>query len=336
MPVLDFECQLARSQISRYMGGEILSEDLLGQLKGHVDECAGCRLFLQERRDALRQMMDLGEPGPKPAEHRAGYAVVHTNRTELHSDPENQPSKAEALLSQIKARTNPNRAATAPSDSDAPNKHVKNGFSKPALYSIGLAGVLIVMSYMVKSPNGLLGPKAIASFTGSSSSQNSSAGTDSKSTPGQAPGSSPSSKVSSKPTDAASANAAGSSAKPKLDSQPTSGAASATAGAGANPNSTAEKTTSRQTAPPTGGSSTSPVHTSATAIGTAAKTSQPRGLNIHSHPHSTGQTHPAKSHGATHAAKTHRRSKAIFTRRPHHRLARKSGSSGVRVYANSN
>ncbi len=173
MPVLDFECQLARSQISRYMGGEILSEQLLRQLSGHVGECPGCRLFLQERRDALRQMLGTDEAISKASEEpRAGYAVVNSKLKEFVETGASAPSKskAEALLAQIQAATA--KKPSEPSKAAVPAVKASGllTFSKPALYSVGLAAVLIIMSYVVKSPHGLLGAKALGSSQHQSSS----------------------------------------------------------------------------------------------------------------------------------------------------------------------
>lgn len=210
MPVLEFECQLARSQISRYMGGEVLSEDLLHHLGDHVAECPGCRDFLEERRTALRAMLgsdlalaeaaaaeaekavkadrsvksDKASKTPKPKSRQAAptsdrpitHAVVKAY-ADASSNAESQPaqpkmSAREMLLSRLRiqqseAESEPETVEAETAAAPTPKRGLlqlgSRQYSKPAMYSVALAAVLVGMSWMVKSPGGLLGPKALGS-----------------------------------------------------------------------------------------------------------------------------------------------------------------------------
>src|SRR4051794_23286485 len=53
MPVTDFECQIARGQIGRYLGGGLLSPQAMTGLEEHLAECPGCKALVAERRASL-------------------------------------------------------------------------------------------------------------------------------------------------------------------------------------------------------------------------------------------------------------------------------------------
>src|SRR5579872_3223837 len=78
MPVQEFECQIARGQIGRYLNGEGLSNEGLRQLGIHVAECNECKTFLDHRKALLQGM--LGE-GPMPTQQPA-HAVIDLNTSE--------------------------------------------------------------------------------------------------------------------------------------------------------------------------------------------------------------------------------------------------------------
>lgn len=142
MPVQEFECQIARGQIGRYLNGEALSSEGLRQLGAHVAECSECKAFLDHRKAALQGM--LGETAMPPREEVR--AVVEVN-----------PS--EALIAQIRARfveEEPTPLASAPIAAKA----VKPVLTKPIIYCGILGVVLVGMTYMTRNPSGLLGPRA--------------------------------------------------------------------------------------------------------------------------------------------------------------------------------
>src|SRR5579862_5887431 len=139
MPVQEFECQIARGQIGRYLNGEGLSSEGLRQLGAHVAECTECKTFLDHRKAALQGM--LGE-SPMPAREEV-RAVIEVN-----------PS--EALIAQIRARSVEDEPGPAP----VAVKPVRPILTKPIMYC-GLLGVVLVgMTYMTRNPSGLLGPHA--------------------------------------------------------------------------------------------------------------------------------------------------------------------------------
>ena len=53
MSVTDFECAIARSQISRFMAGDQLGADVEQQLESHIDQCLKCRALLEEKKQSL-------------------------------------------------------------------------------------------------------------------------------------------------------------------------------------------------------------------------------------------------------------------------------------------
>ena len=140
MPVQEFECQIARGQIGRYLNGEGLSSEALRQLGAHVAECSECKTFLDHRKAALQGM--LGE-APMP-QREAARAVVDV-----------KPS--EALIAQIRARSVEDEPAPAP---PALAKPVKPMLTKPIIYCGILGVVLVGMTYLTRNPSGLLGPHA--------------------------------------------------------------------------------------------------------------------------------------------------------------------------------
>jgi|GEM_PF-5463640 len=172
MAVLEFECQLARSQISRYMGGEVLSSELLRQLGLHVAECGGCKSFLEERRVALRNMLEsdiearnqeseeLVSAGRRPTK-RPLAATAHNNQDQARSALTHAITDPAANLI---AKLKEHQSADDQGSESNPKKILPSlqGFTRPAILSAILAVVLIGMSYFVKTPSNLFGPTALA------------------------------------------------------------------------------------------------------------------------------------------------------------------------------
>src|ERR1700722_2498670 len=141
MPVQEFECQIARGQIGRYLNGEGLSNEGLRHLGVHVAECPGCKKFLDQRKATLQGM--LGET-PMP-EQETRQAVVGVN-----------PS--EALIAQIRARSGEVEPEPEPAQL-APAKP-KPIITKPLMYCGALALVLVGMTYVSRNMTGFLGQNA--------------------------------------------------------------------------------------------------------------------------------------------------------------------------------
>ncbi len=136
MPVQNIECQIAKGQIGRYLAGDALSTEAVTQLEAHIGECEHCQGLVADRRAALVAMLD----APTPQ-----HAVVETN---------NPNPLAEALRNATKDEPKPQIKAVV--QTEKPQQDLK----KPLIYSIGLAVVLVGMSYLGKS----FGPKVAASL----------------------------------------------------------------------------------------------------------------------------------------------------------------------------
>lgn len=142
MPVTNIECQIARGQIGRYLAGDKFSAEAVSQLESHISECPGCKAFLSDRKTALQSMMG-GTPSPR--------AVV-----EVPLDAEPTPAKT----------TEPKKASPSPTPSSKAAKKPANvsaaTFTKPTMYALALAAVLVGMNMFAKAGPMILGPKASA------------------------------------------------------------------------------------------------------------------------------------------------------------------------------
>ena len=138
MQVQNFECQIAKAQIGRYVAGDILSEETMEQLEAHVAKCPDCKQNLAERRAVLQAMLTTDEP--KPANQQ--------------ESPQKNFDLADFIKSKIQSKQPVQAAVQVESVKTA-------SFTKPALYSLALGAVLIAMSYVSKNMGSVLGPKAV-------------------------------------------------------------------------------------------------------------------------------------------------------------------------------
>ncbi len=134
MQLQNFECQIAKAQIGRYVAGDALSDEALQQLEAHVAGCTGCRQNLAERRAVLQAMLAPAQEDSKPDSKPKGFDLAGFVKSRVSAK---QPVEAAV-------RTNPKTT----------------NFTKPALYSLALGVVLIGMSYLSKNLGPMLGPKA--------------------------------------------------------------------------------------------------------------------------------------------------------------------------------
>lgn len=69
MHVSEFECAIAKSQISRYIAGDRMSDETMKQLEEHIARCSNCKTMIDQRRKELIQLLNLEEktPGSDPA-----------------------------------------------------------------------------------------------------------------------------------------------------------------------------------------------------------------------------------------------------------------------------
>jgi len=58
MPVTEFECAIAKSQIGRYINGEKLGQAVVDQLESHIAACPRCKLVLEEKRNSLMSTIE--------------------------------------------------------------------------------------------------------------------------------------------------------------------------------------------------------------------------------------------------------------------------------------
>lgn len=117
MPVTDFECAIARSQISRIINGENLGEEVENQLESHIDVCEKCRLHLEDRKRALEASI----VGNQPESSGATPSDVPAFLTKAIDDPV-QTTKQE-LRSRLKLRKSTPKGEVA--STDVQNKALK-------------------------------------------------------------------------------------------------------------------------------------------------------------------------------------------------------------------
>ncbi|MFI5386519.1 MAG: zf-HC2 domain-containing protein [Fimbriimonadales bacterium] len=137
MQLQNFECQIAKGQIGRYLAGDALSDETLRQLEAHVTNCPACKQNLAERRAVLQAMLSPGEP---------------EGSSETNPAPKPRFDLAELIRSKVQSKQ-PVRAAVQAETKPAT-------FTKPALYSLALGAVLIGMSYVSRNMSSMLGPTA--------------------------------------------------------------------------------------------------------------------------------------------------------------------------------
>lgn len=138
MSVQNFECQIAKAQIGRYLSGDQLSGEAMEQLEDHIAGCPDCKQTLAEKRASLQAMLGLGSEPVIAAE------------VEVRAKPLTGWLKTKAL-EQFK------QAEPAKTPSGAPSA----AKFKTGAYSVALAVVLVGMSYLSKNPNVVMGGKAI-------------------------------------------------------------------------------------------------------------------------------------------------------------------------------
>lgn len=140
MQLQNFECQIAKAQIGRYVAGDSLSEETVAQLEAHIGKCPDCKQNLAERRAVLQAVLSPSEPEPE-AQEKSQTPKQKKPRFDL----------GDMIRSKIQAKL--------PAPKTAPGATPSN-FTKPALYSLALGVVLIGMSYFSRNMDSMLGPKA--------------------------------------------------------------------------------------------------------------------------------------------------------------------------------
>jgi len=140
MAVANIECRLAQAQMNLFLSGDPLGEDVLGELEDHIAECADCRRMLATKRLEL-----LAQQAPAPA---AKPSKAPSKWNPLREKPtETQP---ESAVVEARPRTPMGRPRTP--------------MGKPLVYSIGLAAVLVAMSFF-SDPTRLFGDRLATAKT---------------------------------------------------------------------------------------------------------------------------------------------------------------------------
>lgn len=130
MQLKNLECQLAMAQLKRYTAGAKLSDEALEALEAHLVECLDCQRSVQ----SLNHV-----PNPDaPAQ-----AVVQSRENEMNS-----PTPATKKLGKFGLNLNANQ--------------------KTLIYSVVLAGVLLLMSTLANNPTKLFGERVLTNSPGSS------------------------------------------------------------------------------------------------------------------------------------------------------------------------
>ena len=137
MPVSEFECQIARGQIGRYLDGGALSAGMMAGLESHLAECPGCKTLVAERRAAL--LGSLGGATPTRA------VVSMPVENPLIAALRQKADEAEAPVAEEPSKTAPRYAE--------PSKKRSN-LAKPLALAGLLAVVLIGMSRLTRSMTG--------------------------------------------------------------------------------------------------------------------------------------------------------------------------------------
>lgn len=191
MRTQNIECQLAQSQLNRYLAGEPFSETAVRQLEEHVNECPACTLLIAQRKQAL-----LAESKSQPATHAAAHVpgddgedsheesgmprfLVNAIRSKKapkapDSDQPTSETKPAKPTAKRTAPAKPTTNAAVIHDEREPAA-TKGAYLKPLIYSIALGAVLIGMSSIMKDPTRLFGQRAANELpTGGASSSSTS------------------------------------------------------------------------------------------------------------------------------------------------------------------
>lgn len=113
MPVTDFECAIAKSQITRFIAGENLGGDVEQQLESHIDACPKCREVLEAKKQSLMQEIEaakvnqavVSDQASKPVSKPTPQQIRNIESVRTDSVPSN-PEEAEQnrIREQFKAR----------------------------------------------------------------------------------------------------------------------------------------------------------------------------------------------------------------------------------------
>jgi hypothetical protein len=222
MAVKNVECQLAEMQIGRFVSGEALSAEAIKQLDAHLAVCANCNTVLNDRRKALKSMLNQGYAAVTtdiPTARKENLlikALAEKATTAKFTPPRRTAVEASPEPATSKKRLNPVAALTEAAKTDDKNASLK----KTLIYSAALGIVLFAMGYLSHGQGGLLGDSAAQSY------------------PAQAPTSAPADSTSTVSTPPKSESEAEQTPKPKAPAKKHSASKPLTAASDATPSGT--------------------------------------------------------------------------------------------------
>lgn len=184
MKAANFECQIARGQLNRYLSGEHLQSETLRQLGAHVGECLECQDYLEKRRDSLQKMLPdslANSNRPNANRPRANADLLTQAIVNAPKERSRPQSVQSTFLEVLQSKASEDAGIPTPSQEDdvAEVTQTPSGnrlssllnsagpYKKPALYGGMLLVVLVGMRVISANPTGFLGPKAFAAESGS-------------------------------------------------------------------------------------------------------------------------------------------------------------------------
>lgn len=152
MAAQTIECQLAQSQIGRYLAGTDMSPEAVSQLELHISECPECSFFVEAKRAELR----------KKAEANSAAVSILDEAKHIHPFARNVTPPTEAMESLMDVIRK--RSTTAAEPIDVEEKR-EPALAKPIqwkvfVYSAALGAVLLGMSHFTSNPTALFGERA--------------------------------------------------------------------------------------------------------------------------------------------------------------------------------
>jgi hypothetical protein len=164
MPVKNIECQLAEMQIGRFVSGENLSAEAVRQLDTHLAKCESCTQVLNDRRQALKSMLDQGFAAVTtdvPTERKENLLIKAVAEKATTKTPPPRRMQVEASPESATAKPKPKskvieKLGIAPSSQDPKSATLK----KSIYYSVALGAVLFGMGYMSHGAGSLFGDSA--------------------------------------------------------------------------------------------------------------------------------------------------------------------------------
>ena len=159
MQVKNIECQIAQAQMRRYLTGEEMPQELVGDLEAHLKNCPDCMAQAQHQRESLSGVLAAKIMGKSSAPAvQAGKGSTIPNRFVKRPAP---ASKAVLTMPAKAAVQTPLDIIDSPDEQYLTKKKTKKIANfKTIAYSIGLAAMLVLMSTVFKDPTALFGAKA--------------------------------------------------------------------------------------------------------------------------------------------------------------------------------